>query len=373
MINPNLIIPSILGITLIISGVLIGIDRKKKRKLSEKPLISVLIPAYNAAENIENTLANLRASHDPKKLDIIIVNDKSSDNTLEILRKIKSKFNFRLINNKRNLGKAACVNKAFDHSRGEIVLVLDSDIIIGPKAISDILSRFESDERIGGVCCGYRIINRKGILPKMQDIEYGMLSFIQESYNPLSTMSLWGGCAAFRREAFSEIGKLSTNFIVEDMDSALKLQEHGWKTQQSTFPVYTFAPDGGKAWLKQKIRWSSGAMQNFIKHTRLFLTNPLALFYLISLSVLGVSTLYNIFIGVGNRSFIQVLAYSLIYPLFNLPYVLYLKDYRKNPLRILWVIPYSLIYYPIFVLVNLIGFVVGIVRYRSLSKGKRAW
>ena len=379
MISLNELAPGFMALTIVVSLLFILVDRKK-RGVKELPFISFLIPTHNDAGYIEDTIKNIYKSYDSKKFEIVIVNDKSTDNTSEVLARLNKKYKFKLINNKVNKGKAVTINDSVSETNGDIIFMIDSDIILNKKSVMDIIKRFKSDENVGGVSCNYAVKNRDGFFPMMLDIEYSMLSFIQLSYNFFSTVSMWGGCMAFRRKAFLEIGKLSRNNLTEDMDAALKLKEHGWKAEQSACPVYACVPEDFKAWYRQKMRWSGGGMQNFIKHYKIFMKNPLVVLFLLSTAIFAVAFVYNVISGLmwlksgySPASITENLLIMLAFPLFTLPYVLFYKGYRKNPGRLLLVFPYAFIYYPIFMIACLIGFLKVIWNYRTLEKSKRAW
>ena len=388
--------------TIIFSFVFIYIDSLKKRNVKKLPFVSFLIPTYNDTKYVEKTIKHLHTSYDGK-FEIIIINDKSKDNTLEVLKKLKKKYKFRIIDNKVNKGKAKSINDAFSSAKGDIIFILDSDTILNKTSVHDMIARLESNDKVGGVSCCYRVKNRVSFWSIMQDLEYALLAFINASYNTFSTVSFWGGCMAFKRKAFRDIGRLSPNFITEDMDAALKLKEHGWKAEQSHFPVETFVPEDFTTWYKTKIRWSAGGMQCFIKHFKIYLRNPLLILFVLSITLLCFNLFYQL---LGDWSLIKTLytsiadlrylgspliqaliavfasnsvvilgklATAVIYPMFNLPYILYDDDYRRKPLRLLWVFPYFIVYYPIFAFFSAWGFIVAIKRYKALEKGERAW
>ncbi len=97
-----------------------------------KPLVSILIPAYNAEEWISDTLrCAIAQTWEPKE--IIVVDDGSTDRTLEIARQFESE-QFRVVTQK-NQGAAATRNNALSLSRGEYIQYLDADDLIGPDKI----------------------------------------------------------------------------------------------------------------------------------------------------------------------------------------------------------------------------------------------
>lgn len=77
--------------------------------MSSKPLVSVIVPAYNASKTIEKCLDSL-LNQTLKNIEIIVINDKSTDDTLKILNSYKSNNQIIVIDNKKNLGPAASRN-----------------------------------------------------------------------------------------------------------------------------------------------------------------------------------------------------------------------------------------------------------------------
>jgi hypothetical protein len=92
--------------------------------------ISVIIPCYNSEYYISNNLNKIYSFFKKKKIksEIICINDGSMDNTLLILKKIKEKFNIKIINNKNNVGKSFSIIKGIVNSKYKNIVLIDSDI-----------------------------------------------------------------------------------------------------------------------------------------------------------------------------------------------------------------------------------------------------
>lgn len=92
--------------------------------------ISVIIPCYNSEHYILNNLKKIYTFFENKKIkcEIICINDGSFDDTLSILKKIKKKFNIKIINNKNNTGKSFSVIKGIINSKYKNIILIDSDI-----------------------------------------------------------------------------------------------------------------------------------------------------------------------------------------------------------------------------------------------------
>jgi cellulose synthase/poly-beta-1,6-N-acetylglucosamine synthase-like glycosyltransferase len=385
-----------------LSVIFIIIDSNKKRKLTRYPFISFIIPSYNNSKVINDTIEGIYSSYD-HKFEVIIIDDGSKDESIGLLKELKQKYRFTLIQNKKNQGKASSINKAFKITKGEIIFIVDSDTIINKNALNDVLKRFEYDKNVGAVSCRYKTKKSSGFFEKMQDIEYNFMAFILASSNIYSTISLWGGCMAFRRKAFEDIDGLSRRFLTEDVEAALKLKENDWKVEQSNYYVFTTVPTNLKQWYNQKIRWSSGGTQCFIRYPGIYLKHPTSILLLLSFTIFSILFIYNLIdkyyfftliyenilhlkrIGVSilTGSIYYFALYSsyivgnmimlLLFPLFNIVYLLYDPVFRKKPLKLLLLFPYSFIYYPLVSIVSIIGACIGVYNYNRYLKEKRAW
>ena len=101
--------------------------------MMKTPLVSILVPAFNAQEWIADTLHSAIAQTWENK-EIIIVNDGSTDQTVAIARKFESE-SVRIITQKKQ-GAAAARNKAFSLSRGDYIQWLDADDLLSPDKIA---------------------------------------------------------------------------------------------------------------------------------------------------------------------------------------------------------------------------------------------
>lgn len=375
-------------------------DWRKKRTLKSHPLISFIIPCYNDGDTIEGTIKTLYQSYD--NFELFIVNDCSKDDSLEVLKKLQKIHKFKLLSNEVNKGKAKSINDVVAFTKGEIVFVVDADTYLSEKAINDILKRFDHDAKVGAVSCPYKAKN-KGFFPLMQSIEYNMLSLVQFAHNIHSTLSLWGGCLAVKREALIEAGLFSENAIVEDMDLALKLNKNKWRVEQGGVFVHTDVPEKFKVWWKQKIRWSSGGMQCIIKFICIYLKNPIYMLFfiiywfmiflfLVSIlkSAVFFSNLYNLCSSLHSSgmlfweiatqlkvlyglALIKGFLVKFAFVLFSIPYVIPLMKTWKDWWKIIYTIPFSFVYIPIFTVVSINGLIKGAVQYKKLARAKRAW
>ncbi len=128
----------ILYILVIFYAIVIGLfayDFYRKRPVADKIPLSFVIPCYNDGDTIEDTIQSIYASYDNDLLELIVVNDKSTDNSAEIIAVLQKKYHFAVIHNPENRGKAASINHALQHIKHDIMVVIDADTIINPRAL----------------------------------------------------------------------------------------------------------------------------------------------------------------------------------------------------------------------------------------------
>ena len=398
-----LTISIILGILLIttqlVTIILFLNDYRKRRKIKKFPFISFIIPCYNDEQTIEKTIESIYESCKKSNMELFTINDSSSDNSLEILKKLKKKYGFNLINNIENKGKSLSINNAAVQAKGEIIFIIDSDIILNKPALEDVIARFNNNSKLGAVSCEYKCDNKRFLL-KMQNIEYSTLTILHAAGNNYSSTGLCGGCMAIKKDSFMKVGMLTQNAISEDLDMALKLNKIKLKVEQSLFLVNTESPIKLKKWYKQKLRWGSGIVQCFLRYYSVYLTNPIYLFIILSslLSIiLAFFLVYNNIIVLreflantllltipGLKEFFSVIEeYTmfwgtvigfLIYPLLFLPYVLFnIKSKSQKYSDLILVYPYVLIYMPLLTIVYLISIFRGIYKFFTLKEKDIGW
>lgn len=117
-------------------------NKQTKRK---QPLVSIIIPAYNNEKFLRDCIESvLKQTYD--RYEIIIVNDKSSDDTLYLAKMYQLKYDFiKVVDNPQNMGQGYCRNHALVHAKGEYILFLDSDDFLEPVALEIAVNRIQDD------------------------------------------------------------------------------------------------------------------------------------------------------------------------------------------------------------------------------------
>lgn len=145
-------------------------------KDEQLPTCAVIVPAFNEGEHVSNSLLSVMKSDYPSdKLQIIAVNDGSKDDTWYWIEKTARESNGRItaINLTKNGGKRNALFQGFKIAKARVVVTIDSDSIVAPNTIREIVSPFVQDNTIGGVAGNIRVLNFKdGIIPKMLDVSF---------------------------------------------------------------------------------------------------------------------------------------------------------------------------------------------------------
>jgi glycosyltransferase involved in cell wall biosynthesis len=171
----------------------------------EKPLVSICIPSYNASAHIEETIASVLDST-YSKLEVIVNDDASTDNTAEIVKGIADKRIF-LFENTENLGPARNWNRAMRRATGELVGLLNHDDLYGPFWLTFAVHVLEKYPHIGWVAGAYSIIDDKGETLKIvsrfhETREYGL----SEAFLCVAQFGSIGPGYIARRQVLEEIG-----------------------------------------------------------------------------------------------------------------------------------------------------------------------
>ena len=235
------------------------------------PLMSILVPAYNEEKVIQLTIDSLLNADYPHK-EIIVIDDGSKDKTLEIARQYKDKVK---VLHKENGGKASALNYGLVFSKGDIVVVVDADTVVGRQALKNIAKGFRN-ENVAAVAGNIKIRNKVNWLTWCQALDY--LTGIQIMRRALDYFGaitiVPGALGAFSKKKLEQAGAYHKDTIVEDFDATMKLLKSGLIVQASSNAVaYTQAPQTFRDFYKQRKRWYRGNLQVMTRHADA-LTNP---------------------------------------------------------------------------------------------------
>ncbi|MDT0435797.1 MULTISPECIES: glycosyltransferase [Streptomyces] len=228
--------------------------------------VSVLVPAYNEAKCIENTVRSLTASEHP--VEVIVIDDGSSDGTARIVEAMGLP-GVRVIR-QLNAGKPAALNRGLANARYDIVVMMDGDTVFEPATVRELVQPF-GDPRVGAVAGNAKVGNRDSMIGAWQHIEYVMgFNLDRRMYDMLRCMpTIPGAVGAFRRTALERVGGMSEDTLAEDTDITMALHRDGWRVVYAeNARAWTEAPESVQQLWSQRYRWSYGTMQAIWKHRR---------------------------------------------------------------------------------------------------------
>ncbi len=283
------------------------------------PRISVLVPAYNESVSVNDSVAGLLALTYPN-LEIVVVNDGSSDDTLgqliahyelspvhpifrrtletkPIRQLYRSPDDARLVVvDKHNGGKADALNAALNVASGDLVCSIDADTLVSPDALQQLVAPFIANEDTVGVGGTIRLANDavwvngrveslrvpRHPLVGAQAVEYSRSFLIGRlAWNPLGgNLIVSGAFGVFRKSAVLEAGGYEHGSIGEDMELVVRLRRIAYENGRralvefSPDPVaYTEAPASLRTLARQRNRWFRGLLGVLSRHRRMIL-NP---------------------------------------------------------------------------------------------------
>ncbi|WP_393098586.1 glycosyltransferase [Streptomyces sp. LN325] len=226
--------------------------------------VSVLVPAYNEAKCIENTVRSLMASEHP--VEVVVVDDGSSDGTARIVEDLRLP-NVRVVR-QLNAGKPAALNRGVANARHDIVVMMDGDTVFEPATVGELVQPF-ADPSVGAVAGNAKVGNRDSLIGAWQHIEYVMgFNLDRRMYDILRCMpTIPGAVGAFRRSALDRVGGMSDDTLAEDTDITMALHRDGWRVVYAEKArAWTEAPESVQQLWSQRYRWSYGTMQAIWKH-----------------------------------------------------------------------------------------------------------
>ena len=217
-----------------------AVNKYQKRKLKKNPpivnydyhpFVSILVPCHNEHEVIEKTAQNI-LNLDYSDFEIILIDDRSEDNTAEIIKKLEQKHDkvTALIREKDAIaGKSAVLNDAFKLAKGEAILVFDADAKVEADFLQKMLPKLEPAD-VGAVQAQKVIINAKqNFLTQCQFNEYILDSHLQIGRDAVrGAVELRGNGELIKRQALVSINGWNEETIVDDLDMSTRLHIKGW-------------------------------------------------------------------------------------------------------------------------------------------------
>jgi hyaluronan synthase len=247
----------------------------------ELPLVSVVIPAFNEEKSVFRAVEAMLASDYPQdKMELVCVNDGSTDSTWKILVELKKKHrkNIRLINLKKNQGKRKALYQGIRLARGEIIITTDADSQVHRRAIKNLILPLLKDSRLGAVAGKVAILNEKrNLITRMLAAQYALSFDFGRAYQSVygGVLCCPGALSAFRRKTLTRVLntwvrqkflKVSCNHGEDRSLSNLILKKGYLIKYQANAVVYTRVPEKIIQVNRMYLRWT----RSYIRESWLF-------------------------------------------------------------------------------------------------------
>jgi len=240
-------------------------------KTTKQYSISVLIPAYNEEKTIETTVKAIYDVDYQAINEVIVINDGSSDKTLEVAKSLMPHYKNLKVINKKNSGKADSLNKALNFCSGDLIVVIDADSYPARDSFKKMVGYFD-DPKVGGTTAACIPRNRATFLEKLQVMEYKVIAFTRKLLEYIDSIYVVPGTLAMYRAEAIKSTKFDPKNITEDIEATWHLVHDGWKIRMClSAQVTTEVPNKIKPWYKQRRRWALGGLQCINKYRGIFM------------------------------------------------------------------------------------------------------
>ena len=318
--------------------------KKEKKTCAKEEDVTVLIPVYNAKETIGETLKYIREQNYCGNIYVNIIDDGSTDGTLELLKSMDLDSNISIIEAEHK-GKAFALNEGLKKVNTKYTITVDSDTVLHPLAIRKIMNKLTNSSKntVATAGCLFVKNSKKSFITKLQEWDYTLgifgVKFIQGNYN--STLVAQGAFSAYKTKALKEIGGWK-NCVGEDIVLTWQLLSKGYETNFAKNAIaFTKVPEKFRKLGNQRKRWARGmieALKNVnvltsrkmkLKSKFLMLLN--VFFPFIDLALLIFVPLGLIFLALGNPLLISLI--SLLVIVLSLLLCVLIEIRRNNMLK----------------------------------------
>lgn len=252
-----------------------------KNRQSEhfRPLVSVIVPAWNEEVGILKTVRSLLRNSYPR-IEVIVVNDGSTDSTHDIVDAFMKTpeaaqrhphVRVHYVSQK-NGGKGKALNTGVARAKGDIVVTMDADSVFAKNAIERLVHHF-ADPRIDAVVGNVKIAANKTLIGQIQALEYMFGFYHKRAHCVLGAEYIYGGaCAAFRKATtFDKLGPFDHLNKTEDIEMSMRTKFYGLKSAYAEDAVcYTEGASTITGLMNQRLRWKKGRFDTFVKYRRMF-------------------------------------------------------------------------------------------------------
>jgi cellulose synthase/poly-beta-1,6-N-acetylglucosamine synthase-like glycosyltransferase len=274
---------------------------KEKKQVNEMdfdfPSCSILIPAHNEAMVIGDTIESMLKIVYPKdKLQIIVINDGSTDNTKKIIESYAEKDSrvqlFDIPKGEGGKGKSRTLNIGMNAAKGEVIAVYDADNTPDKDSLRYLVAQLIQQKELGAVLGKFRTVNKnKNWLTKFINIEtLSFQSMLQAGrWQMHNIATLPGTNFVMWNWLIKKLNGWDEEALTEDSELSIRIYQAGYKIKFIPYAItYEQEPESWRVWIKQRMRWVRGnnyVISKFAKQLTKFKNRRLAFDILYTLAL----------------------------------------------------------------------------------------
>lgn len=291
-----------------------------------EPTVTVVIPLYNEGEGIYRTILSLLGQDYPAdKLSIVVVDDCSKDDSYAWAKRAENEHPHRVraIRNPHNMGKRRGINNAVRHATSEIIVSVDSDVIVERNAVRRLVARFTRPE-LAAVGGRVNVSNpNENWLTRMQTIKYYFgYEYLKNLERYFSSVMCLSGClTAYRRHVLVELEPILENRNIlgvaikygEDRFLTRQIVKAGYQTTNTLDAVcWTVAPNTLTKYFAQQLRWRrSNLVDFFCGLSHAWRLHPIVAVHYLSLFAMQIACPVFILENIAAGNFLALAAFNL--------------------------------------------------------------
>lgn len=244
----------------------------------KKPFVTIQIPVYND-DIAKECVAYCKKMDYPKdKYEILIIDDSTDIKIAQGLKKLSDGSFIKYIHrNNRDGFKPGALKNAMKMTKGEIIIIFDSDWKPEPDFINKVITPIVENPDVAIVQAKQTFTNSEKNLVTRFASHLLMIyhSVIMPINNRVNTVFFCGTAGAIRRDVLDEVGGWNAHSITEDADLSVKILSKGYRNVYLSLPVKSEVPETIEGFIKQQMRWCYGMTRTFLDNWKLIFSRKI--------------------------------------------------------------------------------------------------
>ncbi len=256
-------------------------ERNKESHVNEWPFVTVQIPTYNEPVAIRCAEKCMAFDYPKDRFEILIGDDSADKAVSRMIKEFadRNKEAVKVIRRQKNEGfKPGNLNNLLGYSKGEIIVIFDSDFVAPKNFLKRIVKPFIENKNVAGVQARWDFLNSNHNL--VSKLASSIMMVYHHLWMPLINKNgisfICGSAEAVRKDAIIELGGWQNGSLTEDIEFSLRMLQSGYKiTYISDLKGYGEVPYNLEGFRKQQMRWAYGNTKAFLQHAKGILSSDL--------------------------------------------------------------------------------------------------